>query len=67
MDGLIVGVKLFDIGKSVRLHGEAGDVNPEEAEKKIDELRNKIATMGYKASNIFNMDEMGLFYQSIPN
>ena len=57
----------FNISNSIRLHGEAGDVDLNEAENKIDELRNEIVTKGYKAENVFNMDETGLFYKAIPN
>lgn len=55
------------IGKSVRLHGEAGDVNLEEAEQEMSALRQRLKDGGYKEDNIFNMDETGLFYRCLPN
>ena len=57
----------YNIGKSVRLHGEASDVNLEEAEKAIEELRATISVGGYKVQNIFNMDETALFFRAIPS
>ena len=49
----------------MRLVGEAGEVNVNEAEEEMEALRHGIR--GYKPSNIFNMDETALFYKSIPN
>jgi DDE superfamily endonuclease/Tc5 transposase DNA-binding domain/CENP-B N-terminal DNA-binding domain len=57
----------YEIGKSVRLHGEAGDVNLIEAEKKMDEIRTTLKEKGYSRENTFNMDESGLFYRCMPN
>ena len=47
--------------------GEAGDVNLEEATKEIDKLKQSILAEGYEMCNVFNMDETGLFYRSIPS
>ena len=57
----------YEIGKSVRLHGEAGDVNLIEAEKKKEEVRTTLKEKGYTRNNTFNMDESGLFYRCMPN
>ena len=57
----------FNIGKSVRLKGEAGGVNIEEAEKDMEVMRDAILAGGYQVQNIFNMDETALLYRSIPN
>ena len=51
-------------GKSVRLHGDAGEVNLQAAELEMDKFRSSIGLMGYKPENIFNMDETGL-YQTV--
>ena len=56
----------FGVGSSVRLHGEAGDVNIETAEKLMQVIRNKLAEGCYPLDHIFNMDETGLFYRAIP-
>ena len=53
--------------QSVRLHGEAGDVNLKEADKKMDEVRTALKEKGYTRENIFNMNESGLFYRCMPN
>ncbi len=55
------------IQESMRLFGEAGDVDPKEMEPKIEELRQKLEALGFAARNIFNMDESGLFYRALPN
>jgi len=52
------------IGKSVRLYGEAGDVNVSQFLEAINEM--KEALQDYDISNIFNMDETGLFYRAMP-
>jgi hypothetical protein len=57
----------YEIGKSVRLHGKAGDVNLIEAEKKMEEVRTTLKEKGYTRDNTFNMDESGLFYRCMPN
>ena len=57
----------FNIGKSVKLHGEAADIDLVEAEIKMSVIREKLADAGYKAENIFNMDETGLYYRCFPD
>ena len=57
----------FNIANSVRLHGEAAQVDLKIAEEQMEELRSQIVAKGYKHSNIFNMDETGLFYKAIPS
>ncbi len=57
----------FEIGKSVRLNGGAGDLDLAEAETRMNELRRQLAACGYSKDNIFNMDETGLFYRCLPN
>nr|CAH0104180.1 unnamed protein product [Daphnia galeata] len=52
--------KRYGIGKSLRLHGEAADVNIQETEPKIEIIRQKLTK--YKTKNVFNMDKSGLFY-----
>ena len=55
----------FDISKCVKLHGEAGDVDLKAAEHEFQKLRIEIGK--YPPSNVFNMDEAGLFFKAIPN
>ena len=50
----------FSVTKSVRLHGEAGEVDLVAAEQNMQKLR--LELNGYHPSNIFNMDEAGLFF-----
>lgn len=57
--------KRYGIGISMKLFGEAADVDPKEMEPIIEEMRQKLKL--YKAKNIFNMDETGLFYRALPN
>lgn len=52
------------VGKSVRLHGEAGDVNLVAAENEMNDTRENLAS--YSNNNVFNMDETGLFYKCLP-
>ena len=54
-----------NVSKSTRLHGEAADVDLDAAEQEMHVLRNEFTS--YPASNVFNMDEAGLFYRAIPN
>ena len=54
-----------NVSKCTRLHGEAADVDLDAAEREMHVLRNALAS--YPASNVFNMDEAGLFYRAIPN
>lgn len=57
----------FDIGKCVRLCGEASDVNLTMAEREIQKLCNVLSAEGYKPDCIFNMDETALFFKTILN
>ena len=57
----------FSIGKSVRLKGEAGGVNLDEAEKDMQLMRDAVLAGGYQVQNVFNMDETALLFRSIPN
>jgi hypothetical protein len=52
----------YKISKSVKLYGEAADIDLAEAETKMNVVRQKLAESGYKPENIFNMDETGLYY-----
>ena len=54
----------FDFVKIV-LSGEAGDVDLTKCKSELEGLRAKLAS--YKADNIFNLDETGLFYRALPN
>ena len=56
----------FGIGHSSLLHGEAGEVDIEEMEPKIEILRQLILAGCYDVDCIFNMDETGLFYRCLP-
>jgi hypothetical protein len=56
----------YNIGKSVSLFGEAGELDLAAAEKEIEVLRQKIASMKYSKENIYNMDEAPLFYRAMP-
>ena len=57
----------YYIGKSVKLHGEAADIDLAEAETKMNVVWQKLAEFRYKPENIFNMDETGLLYRCLPN
>jgi hypothetical protein len=57
----------FNIGKSVKLHGEAADIDLIEAESKMSVIREQLADAGYKPENVFNMDETGLYYRCLPD
>jgi DDE superfamily endonuclease/Tc5 transposase DNA-binding domain len=59
-------LKNYNIGASVMLSGEAGDVNLQEAEQKIQELRQTLIEKQYTPDRIFNMDEAPLFYRALP-
>ena len=58
--------KRFNVGDSVALFGEAGDVDMAQAEEKMEQLRNKLSSQNYSVENIFNMDEAPLFYRAMP-
>ena len=66
-DGWFRGWKWrHEIRNSVRLHGEAGDVDLADAEVTMAELRKTLTEGGYDPEEIFNMDESGLFYRCMP-
>ena len=52
------------IGKSVHLHGEAGEVDHEQIKSKIDGIRKDLES--YDPENIDNWDEPGLYFKLIP-
>ena len=56
--------KRYGVNKSLRLRGEAGDVDMEKAVNQIQELGLKLSE--FKPENIFNQDETGLFYRAMP-
>ena len=55
----------FGVTKHVRLHEEAGDVDIAIVDQEILQLRTELQE--YQLSNVFNMDEAGLFFRAIPN
>lgn len=55
----------YNISKRVTLHGEAAEIDLQAAEQEVEKLRIKLAD--YCPDNVFNMDEAGLFFRSIPN
>uniref|UniRef100_A0A8C5PWV6 HTH CENPB-type domain-containing protein n=1 Tax=Leptobrachium leishanense TaxID=445787 RepID=A0A8C5PWV6_9ANUR len=57
--------KRFNI-KSVSLHGEAASADTEAAQKYPETFRHMIEEKGYKAEQVFNMDETGLFWKKMP-
>lgn len=57
----------YNICNSVRLSGEAGQVDINDATKEIDKLKLSISSGGFEKANIFNMDETGLFFKTIPS
>ena len=54
----------FNVTKSVRLHGEAADVDLDASEQEMGRLRAELGK--YQPDNVFNIDESGLFYRAIP-
>jgi hypothetical protein len=50
--------------RSKRLHGAAGKVDTEACAAEMAELRSVVAK--YEPSCVFNMDETGLYYRSLP-
>lgn len=58
-------IKRNSIGKSVRLHGEAGEVNHKQIKEKIDEIRKDLES--YDLENVHNWDETGLYFKLIPH
>ncbi len=57
--------KNYQVGESIRLFGEAGDVDMAIIQPIIDELKQKLSH--YKRKNIFNMDESGLLFRTLPS
>ena len=55
----------YSIGKSVRLHGEAGDVDLTAVETEMELLRTKLES--FETECIINMDESALLYRCLPN
>ena len=55
----------YRLSKCKKLHGEAGDVSIQSAEEEMEKLRESLK--GFDVSNVFNMDELGLFYRTIPS
>ncbi len=49
----------------VRLHGEAGGVNPEEIKDKIQEIKKILEE--YDPELVYNWDETGLYFRLIPS
>ena len=56
----------FNVGQSVNLHSEAGDVDLEQAKKQMEVLRKELLEKKYDLDKIFNMDEGPLFFRAIP-
>jgi cupin superfamily acireductone dioxygenase involved in methionine salvage len=50
----------------MRRHGKAGLSNAETVEKERKRIQKLIKKYGYELRDIFNMDEMGLFYEDAP-
>jgi len=51
--------------KSVRLHGQGGAVDKEAAERGMEVVQKRLEA--YRAEDIFNMDETGLFFRCLPS
>ena len=51
--------------KSKALHGEAGSVDVDAVEPKIEKIRQEIKK--YDIDNVYNMDETGLWFKTLPN
>ena len=56
--------KRHGIGKSLRLFGEAGDVNLVEVEPMMQSLRQQLVS--FKPENTFNADEAPLYFRAMP-
>eukprot|EP00731_Ephydatia_muelleri_P034635 Em0069g10a len=52
------------VSRCTRLLGEAGEVDINKADEEVEILRSSLST--YNTNNVFNMDELGLFYRAIP-
>ena len=53
------------IGKSVRLHGEAGEVDHDKIKEKILEIQKALEE--YDPEYVYNWDETGLYFRLIPS
>ena len=58
-------MKRNSIGKSVRLHGEAGDVNHEEVKEKIQDIKKILEE--HDPELVYYWDETGLYFRLIPS
>ena len=56
--------KRYNIPRRKILRGEAGDINIEDVETALEEIRAKLAS--FKAENVYNVDETSLFYRAMP-
>jgi hypothetical protein len=65
-DGWLAKFKARHNLKNKKQHGKAALADPEAVEQDQQRLQNLIAKSGYKLCDIFNMDEMGLFYAYVP-
>jgi DDE superfamily endonuclease len=56
---------------SIKLHGEAGEIDVTEAEKKMDEFRNKLETLmdenKVPLERVYNADQWAWYYQKLPD
>ena len=59
--------KRCSLEDSIRLFGEAADVDQEQLKPLMQDLRAKLEMDRYSAKCIFNMDETGLFYRVTPS
>ncbi len=57
--------KRNSIGKSIRLHGEAGEIDHQQIKERMDEIRRDLEK--YDPENIYNWDETGLYFKLIPH
>ena len=53
-----------NVSHSTRLVGEAGEVDINTADEKVEILRSSLSM--YDPNNVYNMDELGLIYKAIP-
>ena len=65
MVGFLIGDGALIFRNVSSFHGEAGEVDLKAAEHEFQKLRIEIGK--YPPSNVFNMDEAGLFFKAIPN
>ena len=64
-DGWLASFKKRCGLQEFRRHGEAGSANPTDVENERKRVQEIIATGKYNMEDIFNMDEMGLFYACV--